>query len=1290
MPSGHQQITIGASSLGVTDKIAIALVESMLKVVVQAADGGSSGAIEWSLLLAQNALTDRSAAHLQLLLARCGGSLRKVDLLGNKFSAGGLGRIAEAHAKLVQRPELLVDEAPLLPPPPQISGSQQQGSVKSVGTAVSSMTNSASSPQVPGGTVLDIAALRLRRDQLLQQEAAALQQLPGDEPARPHTSDSGKRSGTVPDIGGKPVGGTSKAGPPKPTILTPRPTAKQSASTTTRQLQQQSPHHRSHSSSGKRAGQGKVRGASPHVSTPKGGSTHKPNNAKSTSGKAAGNGTGTAPNDTLNVSSSDDDERSDRGEAGSRLQHHHQQQQYREGDKKQPSIEASKAAKRSSQPLTAQALESRNAQQHESKTLLSNSKRHDYAAADEDQDDALSTATTETVVPDAQDFLDITANMNPAIDSVLNLGGHAEKAPDDLFAILREGYSKPMKGNNFTALTVLLLSHNNLTSIPPGVLPPTLLRIDLSNNALTSISGLERCKMLAVVNMRKNVIRKISGLEATLCIAHLFLGRNLISYVDGLAHLLLLETLDLSWNNIQHHARLRPLSLNSSLRHLLLIGNPIVKPLGNRYRPVMRNLCPSLVALDNERLSYSRLAESRSMEWAIFAHAQELVAGGKSHAIHPQTTSSRPLSRSSDRKGGTTATAAGTTANLPTTTTGRMPYGQLHETDFSSLQLLTRGITPPTGYASSARAVASGTAMRQHQQQSHRQEKEAAKKQRPPVSRIELVSKLSAQSQSYLEQAVVERLAAMQREKDDLTAQPQQEPDTDTLVENSFTEHDELPTSGDWSGDDGGSAAALAKQQRRHSNQQLHEHNQHETAARHLDPFMSSGAQGARPLSIPRDVPHASQSLDRQQDRHLQGTRTASPQATATAAPRTTAAPSLAGDRGQPAPAAATRSQTLEPRGSLVLSNRGNSAQRSDPIGEAVILRNVTTTTKSSSRPNGEQHLRRSSSNSDRDAVPAYTRSLSGTRRSSSPSSPPVVPVIQQHQQQKEVFPLLSSNAKQKGRKIGSGSLLVSPQRGYSQEPPISGPAGLSPPQYGDETGGRGKRRAIDKFSPIRSTLDKTDVSADGVNDLVLTMDPGQALSPLPRASKATRSAPLMPPPPPAGPSSSRRGPSPESGEVSEWMTTLDGDATAIHASLRTLLLILHTQKQQQHTNVIVGPGGAKHDLQAERERCVTIVRSSGMLDDTEIPQSVVDAFRFSLEELNDQSTQDLAASGVGRSPPPLATTLTERSKRSAALELVRRVGATKTVMRYLVALIDARREDLLEQYVAKMRGVFS
>ena len=179
-----------------------------------------------------------------------------------------------------------------------------------------------------------------------------------------------------------------------------------------------------------------------------------------------------------------------------------------------------------------------------------------------------------------------------------------------------------------------------------------------------------------------------------------------------------------------------------------------------------------------------------------------------------------------------------------------------------------------------------------------------------------------------------------------------------------------------------------------------------------------------------------------------------------------------------------------------------------------------------------------------------------------------------------------------------------------------------------------------------------------------------------------------MPPPPPPPAPTSRRGPSPDAPEVADWMLQLEGDATAIHASLRTLLLILHTQKQQQQSHIIVGPGGAKHDLQAERERCVAIVRSSGMLDDTEIPQSVVDAFRFSLDELNDQSGHDVAAAG-GRSPPPLST-MTDRSKRAAALELVRRVGATKTVMRYLVALIDARREDLLEQYVAKMRGVFS
>jgi hypothetical protein len=107
------------------------------------------------------------------------------------------------------------------------------------------------------------------------------------------------------------------------------------------------------------------------------------------------------------------------------------------------------------------------------------------------------------------------------------------------------------------------------------------------------------------------------------------------------------------------------------------------------------------------------------------------------------------------------------------------------------------------------------------------------------------------------------------------------------------------------------------------------------------------------------------------------------------------------------------------------------------------------------------------------------------------------------------------------------------------------------------------------------------------------------------------------------------------------------------------------------------------------------------MLDDTAIPQSVVDAFGFTLRELNGEEQGDgdpnhhlRAAKGSSplglRSSSSPNNSLTVRSKRAAALHLIQRVGSVKTVMRYLVTMITERREGLLQQYVAKMRGLFA
>lgn len=184
-----------------------------------------------------------------------------------------------------------------------------------------------------------------------------------------------------------------------------------------------------------------------------------------------------------------------------------------------------------------------------------------------------------------------------------------------------------------SVITVLDLSRNGLSSVPPGALPQTLLRLDLSHNALCTLENgawIKSCRMLAVLNLRYNklgyVTRPVKGsneedsekketkivsgerrvkkkeknddgsdaslgpfpytsplkgaFENTPRLTHLFLGHNYLKKLDGISvsHLLILHTLDVSYNRLSNLNVLRPLSLCHSLYQLIIKGNPLPFP----------------------------------------------------------------------------------------------------------------------------------------------------------------------------------------------------------------------------------------------------------------------------------------------------------------------------------------------------------------------------------------------------------------------------------------------------------------------------------------------------------------------------------------------------------------------------------------------------------------------------------------------------------------------------------------------------------------------------------------
>ena len=326
-------------------------------------------------------------------------------------------------------------------------------------------------------------------------------------------------------------------------------------------------------------------------------------------------------------------------------------------------------------------------------------------------------STTATETPDQHDYLDVTMNLGP-LDKPLTLAG-ANLAPDSL-----------LHPDRYRGITVVNIAQNNLEYI--AGMPPSLIRLDASSNALTRIQGLESCPLLAVLNLRRNpMIKKIEGLDENLNLTHLFLGRNSISFVSNIGHLWMLEVLDLSFNKVSSERDIRPLSMNPVLRHLLLVGNPFHKSFGKHYKPVMRNICSSLLILDSSRLSYSRRSDASSR-----------------------------LDRS---------------------------MGNL------MLPQATHGVTgAPTGYAAPGKVNHSMSAIRDKEKEhSALKEKVLANKKRR-VTREDVVAQLQRQNQAMIEQAVVERLARMQdSQQSDSTEQQQQEGvDENTAADNGGGDDD--------------------------------------------------------------------------------------------------------------------------------------------------------------------------------------------------------------------------------------------------------------------------------------------------------------------------------------------------------------------------------------------------------------------------------------------------------------------------------------------------------------------
>lgn len=131
-------------------------------------------------------------------------------------------------------------------------------------------------------------------------------------------------------------------------------------------------------------------------------------------------------------------------------------------------------------------------------------------------------------------------------------------------------------------------------------LPAGLEGLELSGNLLEKIEGLERLERLKYLDLSRNKIGEIEGLEGNKELVVIRLGQNRIRTAAGLEHLQRLKRLDLSANLLSAFADIRPLSLNSRLKVLLLASNPLcLLPL---YEQTVQGMLPALLKLDDVAL----------------------------------------------------------------------------------------------------------------------------------------------------------------------------------------------------------------------------------------------------------------------------------------------------------------------------------------------------------------------------------------------------------------------------------------------------------------------------------------------------------------------------------------------------------------------------------------------------------------------------------------------------------------------------------------------------------------
>lgn len=1166
---------VDVTAIQLNDRGCVSLVEALLKLCAH-----PQAPPEWSVNMSRNVFTDRVAGHLALLLQRCP-NVVLLDISQNaNLTPAALQKLFEAYqnVKRSANPRLEV-----------ILGSP---GVASQSTTVSAATTNSTPNALSGASneQAEVAALKRRRE--AQSETSPVVG-PAAAPKGPAAAREATSATSSPQVG--PLATVSSNAKRTASHSPPKPKPKLQAATHADPAVKQrspSPAQRSRSGSHPRPPPGKKAELTPSKMAVQS-NFHAVPSSRSTVPQVEEVQPNTQRRSSGNPFQSD----SDAPAKGA----------FSQQQKSTKSSTTSPAARPQDKKQTTNRITQAALAQHQQASASPPFAAQPRAPSSE--------GTTATEVPDHQDFLDITANMNPMIDNMVSLENQGVST-DVLMRRLKKAFASPATAGLYSSVTILNLSSNHLPDFDASVFPQTLLRVDLSDNLLTCVPRMGHCSMLAVLNLRRNRIATVgAALEGNLNIGHLFLGRNALERIDGIGHLWVLETLDLSFNRIASLVSLRPLSLNGSLRHLVLHGNPLEQQYqtkGSSYRPALRNFCPSLVAVDNTRLPFSRIAEQNMRNEAHFLN-EEIT---KSSARRSQS----PMNPAKDRVG------------------------------YAVRNMMNKGVTGVVaGYSCGSAARKTSQRMKQEVGRCDARTT-ASRSTRDPPSRKGVLKVLCKQSKQFLEKTIVERLTAADR-----LAELQGSAVFAARAEKPL--HVPQPQVSETA-----PAAAATSAARR--SESLDDDRWHEERER-----ARLAAQSASPLApiMQRDERFYDSGLVADDMRAMYD-----------------AASSPAPNADRVAALAYKHTASSKERIRSLPSSNGSSrtpsphfADTARPSGTAVTKPNEPIVVSSAHAADGR--LRRSMSPVPQAPLPYPLLKQGG-----------VTPRERQHKAAQQKSAVKATNATTPARSARHGA-LTSPFADNTDEIILSpeGASAFIAPNPKD-------------VSPIRgSGLDFTDVSADGadfVDRLVPRMDPGAGASPLPRPAagktisqtpiadrsaasrhlisprkeNASRAGSALPRPPLASGRSSSpvaRGESSNamSTDVKLWIDQFFQDLHAVQVSLRTLVRLIGSCFAAPDSAAVMS-------LLEERSRCLDVITHSKILEDTEIPLHVVRQFSFEVDELNGAVESHVADHSEGR---------------TRVLSAIREMGSAKTCLRYIVALVESGRDDLLRRYIENVRLQF-